>query len=386
MRLRFRLSLLGRMAVSLLILLSMTLVLAVFLGGIGGILGISLLGGLHSVVEALSGLPRLSRIAPLSPTALAAAAFLAILAVIRGWPYVRASSDVEQLLPPRSLPTVAVTVGLVGCLYLLVVEASAAILAVLSTTAGGVAVVLVGVGVAVWMTVSEVRKRIETLRTELLADSHALEHTRPEVVDAVRRLAHLVDVPEPSVYVTDTARPESITIGTGEDAVILLSSGLLETLPEEELKAVLAHEVSHLANGDSRVMGAALGPVLAADEWIDDPDDPGDWVWNALFGLLKRYAQFGVAILSRGRERSADIAAAELTGSPAALASALARLDDARNVPETDLREWERSAAVMDILPPAESDVSTGPFRTHPPTEKRIEYLEELTTSAESEA
>lgn len=364
----------------------MTLILAVFLGGIGGILGVSLLGGLHSVVETLAGLPRLSRIAPLSPTALAAAAFLAILAVIRGWPYVRASSDVEQLLPPRSLPTVAVTVGLVGCLYLLVVEASAAILAALSTTAGGVAVVLVGVGIALWMTVSEVRKRIETLRTDLLADSHALEHTRPEVLDVVRRLAHLVDVPEPSVYVTDTARPESITIGTGEDAVILISSGLLETLPEEELKAVLAHEVSHLANGDSHVMGAALGPVLAADEWIEDNPDPGDWVWNALFGLLKRYAQFGVAILSRGRERSADIAAAELTGSPAALASALARLDDARNVPETDLREWERSAAVMDILPPAESDVSTGPFRTHPPTEKRIEYLEELTVSAESEA
>ena len=81
---------------------------------------------------------------------------------------------------------------------------------------------------------------------------------------------------------------------------------------------------------------------------------------------------------------AADTAAAELTGSPAALAAALERLTEARERPETDLREWERSAAVMDILPPAEPGVSTGPFRTHPPTEERVEYLNSLTESAET--
>ena len=104
-----------------------------------------------------------------------------------------------------------------------------------------------------------------------------------------------------------------------------------------------------------------------------------------MFGALKQYGQFGVAFLSRGRERVADVAAAELTGSPAALASAIEALSDARGRPETDLRDWEESVAVMDILPPAEPDVSTGPYRTHPSAEDRVEYLRETIFSAEAE-
>ena len=89
---------------------------------------------------------------------------------------------------------------------------------------------------------------------------------------------------------------------------------------------------------------------------------------------MKRYGQLGVAVLSRGRERAADVAAAELTGSPAALAGALERLTEARDRPETDLREWEHSVAAMDILPPPEPGVSTEPFRTHPLVKTRVEH------------
>ena len=81
---------------------------------------------------------------------------------------------------------------------------------------------------------------------------------------------------------------------------------------------------------------------------------------------------------------AADAAAAELTGSPAALAAALERFTEARERPEADLRERERSVAVMDILLPAKPDVSTGPFCTHPPTAERVEYLNSLTESAET--
>ena len=165
-----------------------------------------------------------------------------------------------------------------------------------------------------------------------------------------------------------------------------MSSGLVGALPEAELKAVLAREVAHPANGDSRVMGTALGPVLAADEWIrEEPTDPEDRFWNLAFGLLKRYGQFGVAVLSRGRERATGAAAAELTGSSSALADALERLTEARDGPEIDFREWEHSIAAMDILPPPEPGVSTGPFRAHPPVETRVEHLRSMTESAETE-
>lgn len=72
--------------------------------------------------------------------------------------------------------------------------------------------------------------------------------------------------------------------------------------------------------------------------------DPGgadleDRFWSLVSRLLKRYGQFGAAVPFRGRESVTDVAAAELTGSPAALASALEWLTEARDRPETDIRE-----------------------------------------------
>ncbi|MFW5963623.1 MAG: M48 family metallopeptidase [Natronomonas sp.] len=385
MRLRLRLSLLARMAVALGILLSISLVLAVILSIFGGMLGFAIFGWVYEGVDALAGLPRLSTAFPVPAWAVASVAIAGILGVVGGWPYVRNYTGTEYLIPPTTGISLAVTAGLLGCLYLTLVEGSAALRAVLSTAIGLVVLFGFGVVLALWVTVADVRARIRGLRETLAEDSSPIEESHPDVATTVSRLAQQANVPEPAVHITETARPESVTVGYGDDAVVLVSTGLLETLAVDELEAVLAHEISHLANGDSRVMGAALGPVLAADEWIEsDPNDFGDRIWNGVFHLLKLYGQLGTAILSRGREWGADAGAAELTGDPAALASALRRLDDARTRPETDLREWEHSVAVMDILPPEESDITTGPFRTHPDTEKRIEHLRNRTESLES--
>ncbi|WP_197424831.1 M48 family metallopeptidase [Natronomonas sp. CBA1123] len=385
MKLRLRLSLLARMAVALGILLSISLVLAVILSIFGGMLGFAIFGWVYEGVDALADLPRLSTALPVPAWAVASAAIAAIVGVVRGWPYVRNHTETEYVIPPTTPISLTVTAGLLGCLYLTLVEGSAALRAALSTAVGLAVVFGLGVVLALWVTVADVRARIRELRETLAEDSHPIEESHPDVATTVSRLAQLADVPEPAVHITETARPESVTIGYGDDAIIVVSTGLLETLTGDELEAVLAHEISHLANGDSRVMGAALGPVLAADEWMeDDPHDFGDRIWNGVFFLLKLYGQLGTAILSRGREWSADAGAAELTGDPAALASALRRLGDARTRPETDLREWEHSVAVMDILPPAASDITTGPFRTHPATEDRIEHLRNRTESLET--
>ncbi len=151
---------------------------------------------------------------------------------------------------------------------------------------------------------------------------------------------------------------------------------MLNALTRAEFEAVVAHEISHLVNGDSRLLTAALTPVLIADDLIDtEPNDFGDVLLNGWFRAWKRYGQFGVAVLSRGREWSADAGAAALTGSPAALASALETLAERRAKPTTDLREWEQSVATMDILPPADPSLDAGPFRTHPSTGDRITAL-----------
>lgn len=387
MRLRLRLSLLARMVVSVAILLSITLVLAVLLAGVGGFVGLALLGWLHRGAEVVAALPRISPLAPVDPLPMAVGAALTVWGVVRAWPHVKARTREEYLLPPTSPISAVATAVLIGCLYLAVVEAAAASLAGLSTLAGVGVVLATGVVAAYWVTVTAVRGRIRELRDEVVAESTPIGDATPGVEAVTRRLAQQADIPAPEVRLAETDRPESVTVGAGEDAVVVVSTGLLSTLTEAERDAVLAHEVSHLANGDSRVLGAALAPVLAADEFIEaDPDRPGDYVWNWVFAGLKLYAQFGVAVLSRGREWCADAGAAELTGSPAALASALRKLDAERGAPETDLREWERAVAVADILPPADPDVATGPFRTHPATADRVEHLEGLTRTAESGA
>jgi len=185
-----------------------------------------------------------------------------------------------------------------------------------------------------------------------------------------------VDVPTPEVRILESPRPESFTLGSGETAVITVSRGMIDALTRAELEAVMAHEISHLVNGDSRLLTAALTPVLIADKLIEeDPHDFGDELSNGWFRAWKRYGQFGVAVLSCEREWSADAGAAALTGSPATLASALETLAERRGRPTTDLREWEGLVAAMDILPTTDPSLDAGPFRTHPPTEDRIAAL-----------
>lgn len=226
--------------------------------------------------------------------------------------------------------------------------------------------------------------RLAEIRRDAVSDSYSPTPEHPNLTGLARQHARLADVPPPAVRVTDTELPETVTFGV-DDGLIVVSEGLIDALDDAELSAVLAHEVAHLANHDSRVMSMALGPVLAADAWIDpDPEDEGAELMNFFFRALRWCGQFGVAFLSRGRERAADVAAAELTGSPAAVASALSTLSDVRERPVDDYRDWEQAVAVMDILPPKDPLVVAG-HRTHPPVEERIEYLRGLTVEAESE-
>lgn len=169
-----------------------------------------------------------------------AIAAIVTVVVARGWPQVREHTDEEHLIPPRSPLSATVTVGSLVCLYLVVVEGSATLLAGVSTLRGVVAVVGLVVLLALWITVVEVRRRVRTLRQELLENSIPGTRVYAGVVTTTGRLAQIAGVPQANVCVTDTDRPESVTVGTGEEAVLLVSTGLLEALPDEELEAVLA--------------------------------------------------------------------------------------------------------------------------------------------------
>ncbi|MDZ5811808.1 M48 family metalloprotease [Halorubrum sp. AD140] len=244
----------------------------------------------------------------------------------------------------------------------------------------------------------------------------------PELHAAVTRVAAQADVPKPDVAVAQTELPNAFAVGTPGDGTVVVTTALLELLEDDERDAVLAHEAAHLANRDASLMTVAwvlptvtyylavaafyvlygLVRLLSAGG-----GSGGDRDGRALaVGLVVITASavltltvsamfwFGSVlihrVLSRYREYAADRAAAEITGSPAALASALATLDESMpEVPERDLRKFDGGAEALYVAPlesRAFSDkelVSTDVFpETHPPTRERIARLREMAGEA----
>lgn len=206
---------------------------------------------------------------------------------------------------------------------------------------------------------------------------------------SVERLAKQVGIPTPTVRIDSTATPLAYTThrpdapivgaGRGKTPIIILSTGLIETVSQPELSAVLAHEISHIANDDLRLITVLLVPLIAAETLTEDEGSTSN-VSELCGHLLSFVALIGVGIFSRGRELAADRAAAMMTGEPAALASALEKLDESTTPkPTTDLRDHARSTNAINVLPTlGPANVGTGLRSTHPSLETRLEQLRSL--------
>ncbi|WP_290815523.1 M48 family metalloprotease [Halovivax sp.] len=277
-------------------------------------------------------------------------------------------------------------------------------------------------------------------RRELLAEADATlvdETEAPDLHENVTRLAAMADAPAPAVAIADTSVPNSFAVGGIGGGTIVASRGLLETLDDAELDAVLAHELAHLKNRDAAVMTvASFLPALVSDEYSPFDGLPG-WTKTACWGVVAvggyvlastfvdapllsvaAVVQFVVAVgvtlvvggvvlgvlsaavllaarsLSRRREFVADRAGARLAGDPAALAGALATLDEVDERPSTDKRARYGGLSGMYLLPHgfrraddelADDDAFTVETRSHPPTEERIARLRELAATLETE-
>lgn len=184
----------------------------------------------------------------------------------------------------------------------------------------------------------------------------------------------------PRLYYLPTRVMNAFATGRREDAAIVLSDGLLRRLDLREIAGVLAHEVSHVANGDIQVMTFAdtlsritgllglLGQillVLSIPLLILGLETPP---LGALLVLLAGPTLSALAqlALSRNREYEADRTAAELSGDPAGLASALDKLERYQG------RFWEQ------MMLPGRGLPDPSLLRTHPPTSERIARLLEL--------
>ena len=193
----------------------------------------------------------------------------------------------------------------------------------------------------------------------------------------LERLAELADLPVPRLAVVDSETPNAFTVGIAPArAVVAVTRGLSRVVDERELDAVLAHELSHIANRDASVLTVVafprtLGLTLIADEslagmvlWVVWPLGLPLWAIGTLLTLT----------VSRYREYAADRGAALLTGAPELVMSALQKLSD-EHIPSGDLR-LQGAAEAFCIVPVRTRRFEL--FMDHPPLRKRLAALEEL--------
>jgi heat shock protein HtpX len=203
----------------------------------------------------------------------------------------------------------------------------------------------------------------------------------PAVQPVVERLCILADLPTPEIDVHVDPRPNSwIEARSSGPARLHLTTGLLLLLEPDELEAVFAHELSHLAHHDARVMSAVggwsamlLGGVERATSW-------SFFLWPGILAACAIGWPSRLATLSfaRHRELVADAGSAALTGRPATLARALRRIaGELARIPAMDLRE-ATARDVLHLLPVGEELSKAAPLRTHPSLERRIARLERL--------
>jgi heat shock protein HtpX len=230
-----------------------------------------------------------------------------------------------------------------------------------------------------------------------LAASGAKEVSREQAPDLhamVERLCALADLPKPKIAVIPTDVPNAFATGRNpKNAAVAVTEGLWRRLEPHEVEAVLAHELSHVANRDVLIMTlASFFAMLAAFLTRvglyggmfgggGRRDDNGTPVWLIIFLVsVVTYAISYILIrmISRYREYAADRGSALMTGAPENLMSALQKIASGiTQIPQRDLREVAGMNAFFIV--PTNWRTQVGElFMDHPPLEKRLAALAEI--------
>jgi heat shock protein HtpX len=210
--------------------------------------------------------------------------------------------------------------------------------------------------------------------------------TNPELEAMVQELAQLANVPTPRLYTIGSEQPNAFATGrNAKHAAVAVTDGLLQQLPPEQVKGVLAHEFAHIKNRDilvSSIAAMVAGAIAAIANVLQfsllfggDEEDSGPLGWIGLIAtiilapLAASLLQLGV---SRQREYLADATGAELLGRARPLADALETLE--RRAKTVPLDVNPATASLYIVNPLRRQGVATL-FSTHPPIAERVRRL-----------
>jgi heat shock protein HtpX len=221
-----------------------------------------------------------------------------------------------------------------------------------------------------------------------------------QVQNVVEEMAIAAGLPKPGVYVIPDSDPNAFATGRDpEHASIAVTQGLVDALTREELQGVVAHEMSHVRNYDTRLMtmvAALVGAVLLLSDWAtrgmgwgggrrSRSRDRGGGslglvllvVWIVGIILAPIVGQMLAMLVSRQREYLADASGAELTRNPTALAAALQKIESAAE-PTTSIKRGTANLCIADPLGRKvglREGAIANLFASHPPMVKRIAAL-----------
>ncbi len=203
----------------------------------------------------------------------------------------------------------------------------------------------------------------------------------------VANVAHNAGLPKPEIYVIESDTPNAFATGRSpEHGKVAFTTGIMRLLSEDELEGVAAHEMAHIQNRDMLVMTVAATLAAAIGFAVRMA------MWGSIFGgrnsrqalplliLLAVTAPIAAMIvqtaISRAREFKADAGAADLTGRPRALASALQKLEHGNDA--KPMEGGNPAHASLFISNPFRGGVLNKLFSTHPPMDERVQRLNDM--------
>ncbi|MFQ5474821.1 MAG: zinc metalloprotease HtpX [Candidatus Nanoarchaeia archaeon] len=218
----------------------------------------------------------------------------------------------------------------------------------------------------------------------------ATENDQPELFKMVREVAHLAKIPMPRVYIVNSANPNAFATGRNpKHGIVACTTGIMSLLSKDELRGVIAHEMSHIKNRDVLIqtIAATIAGVISYVAFMAR--------WAAIFGGFGNDREGGgllelivlgivtplIAIMiqlaiSRSREYLADQTGAKTINNPLALADALEKLESGGK--HNPMRMGNQATSALFISNPFRMKGLMSLLSTHPPMKERIKRLRNM--------
>ena len=207
----------------------------------------------------------------------------------------------------------------------------------------------------------------------------------PEIHHIVKEISDKAKIKKPLLYIIQTHHPNSFSLSkNSKDSKIIFTYGILKNLNLREIKGVIAHEISHIKNGDALIQGVFAfvisGLVYVAKffkyllTFGSEEIKGGKIIYSIIILIMAPFIYLlKILIISKNREYIADKMAQDLINDPIGIASALEKIDFLTKRYKIEINPGTSCLFILDPL--TRSDFISNIFKTHPPVEIRIRKL-----------